>query len=69
MRKMSINKLKAHLAMAAFIVVALAATGLTVVGTFHYLALNLDLRAQISHVAAQSAPFETVSLASKLAPH
>ena len=69
MHKITINKLKAHLAMAAFVVVALAATGLTAVGAFEYLALNPGLPAQISHVAAQTAPFGAVSLASNLASH
>ena len=69
MHKMTMNKLKAQLAMAAFVVVALAATGLTAAGAFEYLALNLGLPAQISHVAAQSAPIGVVSLASNLASH
>jgi hypothetical protein len=61
------NKLKAQLAMVAFVVVALAATGLTTAGAFNYLALNLGVPAQLSQ-AVQSAPLGIVSLASSLAP-
>lgn len=68
MRKNTLNKLKARLAMVAFVVVAFAATGLTAAGTANYVALNLGLGAQLNQATLQSASSGMASLIASLGP-
>ncbi len=68
MRKNTLNKLKARLAMVAFVVVAFAATGLTAAGTANYVALNLGVGTQLNQATLQSASSRMASLIASLAP-
>jgi hypothetical protein len=68
MRKNTLNKLKARLAMAAFVIVAFAAAGLTAAGTANYVALNLGLGTQLNQMTLQSASSGMASLIASMAP-
>jgi hypothetical protein len=67
-RKNTLNKLKARLAMMAFVVVAFAATGLTAAGTANYVALHLGFGTQLNQATLQSASSGMASLIASLAP-
>lgn len=68
MRKNTLNKLKARLAMVAFVIVAFAATGLTAAGTANYVALNLGLGIQLNQMTLQSASSGMASLIASMPP-
>ncbi len=68
MRKNTLNKLKSRLAMAAFVVVAFAATGLTAAGTANYVAFNLGWSIQPNQLTLSSASAGAASLLARLAP-
>lgn len=68
MRKNTLNKLKARMAMMAFVIVAFAAAGLTAAGTANYVALNLGLGTQLNQMTLQSASSGMASLIASMAP-
>ena len=66
MKKQTATKLKARLALAAFIVVAIATITLTSVGLFGYATLTAGVHTDSNQASAQSAPFGLNSLSSNV---
>jgi hypothetical protein len=63
-KKPTTAKLKAHLAMAAFMVMAIATITLTAVGVFGYATLVAGVHTDGAQASAQSASFNVGSLSS-----
>lgn len=68
MHKTTLNKLRARLAMVAFVFVAFAATALTASGAANYLAPNLSSGTQLSQLALQSASSGMAAVLASLGP-
>jgi len=66
-KKLSAAKLKAHLAMAAFVVVAIITATLTSAGIFEYTTLNIDVQTNTNQVSVQPASLSSTSAWSRLA--
>jgi hypothetical protein len=65
--RLTVAKLKAHLALVAFVLVAMMAITLTSAGIFSYVALNMGLEPDTRQASVQQAPFQTASPSSPLA--
>lgn len=60
-RKLTWTKLKADLAMIAFVIVALAAAGLTTIGALNYLAFNVAVPARVEQTTQLTNSISAVS--------
>ena len=61
LKKLTPAKIKSHLAMLAFLVVAAAALTLTSVGVFNYVTLNAGVQTQSGTATPPTAPFGVAS--------